>query len=139
MSLRVHADPQDHCTRLGYYADLFLKLDEPEKSGGPEEEHHVGYISTWRLSKEPNQYCHEDSQPWVTEWLETELGGPDDDSRPFKETLRLLYNETGQLRTVNDDSLRSALSDVGSDLVFIEMIWIKYEDEKTRFSVSSHA
>lgn len=139
MTLRVHEDPQDHRTRLGYYADLFLKLDEPEKSGGPEEENHVGYISTWRLSKEPNQYGYENFRPWVEEWLQTELGGPDDDSRPFKETLRLLYDETGQLRTVDDDSLQTALSDeIGSELVFVEMIWIKYKDEKTGFLVSSH-
>lgn len=138
MSLQVHADPQDHRTRLGYYADLFLKLEEPEKNGGPEEEHHVGYISTWRLSKEPNQYSHEELQPWVTEWLQDDLGSLDDDSRPFKETLRLLYDKTGQLRSVDDDSLRSALSDTGSDLVFVEMIWIKYKDEKTGFLVSSH-
>lgn len=137
MSLQVHADPQGHLTRLGYYADLFLALDEPGHDGGPGvEENHVGYISAWRLSKEPNQYAHEEFQPWVTEWLQGELGDPDDDSRPFKETLRLLYDETGQLRAVNDESLRSALDDTGSELVFIEMIWIKYKDEKTGFPVS---
>lgn len=136
MALQVHADPQGHLTRLGYYADLFLKLDEPGHSGGPQEEHHIGFISTWRLSKEPNSYAHEEFQPWVTEWLRGELGGPDDDSRPFKETLRLLYDETGQLRAVNNDSLRSALGDTGSDLVFIEMIWVKYKDETTGFQVS---
>lgn len=137
MSLQVHADPQGHLTRLGYYADLFLGLDGPGQSGGPRrEENHVGYISAWRLSKEPNQYAHEEFQPWVAEWLRSELGGLDDDSRPFKETLRLLYDETGQLRAVNDASLRSALDDTGSELVFIEMIWIKYKDEKTGFGVS---
>ncbi|KAL2282254.1 hypothetical protein FJTKL_11075 [Diaporthe vaccinii] len=137
MSLQVHADPQGHLTRLGYYADLFLALDEPGQDGGPgREENHVGYISAWRLSKEPNQYAHEEFQPWVTEWLQGELGDPDDDSRPFKETLRLLYDETGQLRAVNDESLRSALNDTGSELVFIEMIWIKYKDEKTGFPFS---
>lgn len=139
MALQVHADPQGHLTRLGYYADLFFSLDDPEQElGAPRrEEHHVGYISAWRLSKEPNQYSHEEYQPWVTEWLRSELGDPEDDSRPFKETLRLLYDETGQLRDVNDDSLRSALGDTGSDLVFIEMIWIKYKEETTGFPVSS--
>ncbi|KAG6359511.1 hypothetical protein INS49_013032 [Diaporthe citri] len=136
MSLQVHADPQGHLTRLGYYADLFFGLDEPGQTDEPRrqlEENHVGYISAWRLSKEPNQYAHEEYQPWVTEWLQEELGGPDDDSRPFKETLRLLYDETGQLRDVSDDSLRAALDDTGSELVFIEMIWIKYKDEATGF------
>lgn len=137
MSLQVHADPQGHLTRLGYYADLFLGLDEPGQADAPRrEENHVGYISAWRLSKEPNQYAHEEYQPWVSEWLQGELGDADDDSTPFKETLRMIYDETGQLRRVNDDSIRSALDDTGSELVFIEMMWIKYKDEMTGFSVS---
>ncbi|KKY31309.1 hypothetical protein UCDDA912_g08751 [Diaporthe ampelina] len=137
MSLQVHADPQGHRTRLGYYADLFLTLDEPGQDAGPgQQERHIGYISSWRLSKEPNSYAHEDLQPWVAEWLRGGVGGPEDDSRPFKETLRLLYDESGQVQAEDDDSLRSALGDGGTELISIEMIWIKYKDETTGFPVS---
>lgn len=138
MSLQVHADPQGHRTRLGYYADLFFTRDEQgQNSEAGQEEQHIGYISSWRLSKEPNSYGHEDPQPWVAEWLRGDLGDPQDDSRPFKQTLRLLYNWIGQPQAVDDDSLRSALADTGHELIFIEMIWIKYKDETTGFQVSS--
>ena len=156
MSLEVRADPQGYRTRLGYYADLFLKLDGPGQEGGPEpEECHIGYISSWRLSKQPDQYGHEEFQPWVTEWLHSELGGPDDESRPFKETLRLLYEiknddgqvEAGQVKArkvkagqvrdnMTDDLVRFALDETGSELVLIEMLWIKYKDDTTGFQVS---
>lgn len=142
MALQVHADPQGHRTRLGYYADLFLTLDEPEQDDGQSSnspvqgEHHIGYISTWRLSKEPLQYTHEDVQPWVGDWLRGELGAPDDDSRPFKETMRLLYDESGQVQAITDPSLRASLGAAGSELIVVEMIWIKYQDEATGFQVS---
>lgn len=138
MALQVYADPQGYRTRLGYYADLFLKLDGPGEGGGPgPEEHHIGYISSWRLSKQPKQYGHEDLQPWVTEWLRGDLGDPDDDSRPFKEALRLLYQDTGEVQdSITDDLILTALDDTGSELVFVEMIWIKYQDSTTGFQVS---
>lgn len=138
MALQVYADPQGYRTRLGYYADLYLKLDGPSEDGGPgPEEHHIGYISSWRLSKPPNQYSHEDLQPWITEWLRGDLGGPDDDSRPFKEALRLLYQDTGEVQdNMTDDLIRTALDDTGSEIFFVEMIWIKYQDGTTGFQVS---
>ncbi|POS71705.1 hypothetical protein DHEL01_v209899 [Diaporthe helianthi] len=138
MSLQVYPDPQGYRTRIGYYADLYFKLDEPDQEGGPgQEERHIGFISCWRLSKGPNQYGHEDFQPWVTEWLRGDLGDEDDDSRPFKETLRLLYDETGKLRdNMNDELIRSALDETGSELVIVEMFWIKHKDETTGLQYS---
>lgn len=145
MSLQVYADPQGYRTRLGYYADLFLKLDGPNQEVGPSrdgdhsrQERHIGFISTWRLSKEPSQHGHEDYQPWVAEWLRSALGDKDDDSRPFKETLRLLYDDTGKIReNANDELIRSALDETGHELVFVEMLWIKYEDDTTGLQVSA--
>ncbi|KAG8168366.1 hypothetical protein KVR01_001115 [Diaporthe batatas] len=138
MSLQVHADPQGYRTRVGYYADLFLKLAGPIQEGDySREERHIGFISSWRLSKEPNQYGHENYQPWVTEWLRSELGDKDDDSRPFKETLRLLYDDTGRIRgNINDELIRSALDETGNELVFVEMLWIKYKDDTTGMQYS---
>lgn len=136
MSLHVHADPRDRLTRLGYYADLFLRLDQTVTKNVPLEREHIGYISTWRLSKEPNKYGHENHPPWVTEWLRSELGGPDDDARPFKDTLRLLYDENGQMRPVHAEAFQNDLGVPGSELVFVEMIWIKYRDEVTGYEVS---
>lgn len=145
MSLQVYADSQGYRTRVGYYADLFLKLDAPDPEVAPSqegdhsrEERHIGFISSWRLSKEPNQYAHEDYQPWVMEWLRSDLGDEGDDSRPFKEMLRFLYDDTGKIReNMNDELIRSALDETGSELVFIEMMWIKYRDDATGLQVSA--
>ncbi|KAK2615131.1 hypothetical protein N8I77_001907 [Diaporthe amygdali] len=132
-SLQVHTDPQGKRTRLGYYADLFCKLD-----GDDREEHHIGYITSWRLSKPPRQRQFEGNpQPWVEEWLSGDLGSPDDVSRPFKETLRLLYDETGQWKAVENETFQDALSDTGTELVFIDMIWIRHKNATTGFEYSS--
>jgi hypothetical protein len=152
MSLGIYTDPQGYRTRLGYYADLFFRLDGSGKDGEPDpEEFHIGFISSWRLSKQPYQYGHGKHQPWVMEWLHGDLGDASDDSRPLKKALRLLYHEestdseaggekveAGQVRdNMTDDIVRSALDETGSELVFIEMLWIKYKDDKTGFQVSS--
>ncbi|KAL1874878.1 hypothetical protein Daus18300_003419 [Diaporthe australafricana] len=128
MSLQVHGDPQGNQTRMGYYAEFFLT---PHGLA----ERYIGFISAWRLSKPPGHVTGQVPEPWVQEWLSGGVGGQNDDSRPFKETLRLLYDNTGQLRPtdVNDDNTmaQTRLGDTGNELVFIEMIWIKHRDATT--------
>lgn len=133
ISLQVHGDPQGNKTRLGYYADLFL-------TPPGQAERYVGYISSWRLSKPPRQVTGQTPEPWVQEWLSGDLGAPNDDSRPFKETLRFLYDHAGQLLPMDRDddnrTIQTHLGDAGNELVFIDMIWIKHRDATTGLQVS---
>lgn len=117
MSLQVHEDTLGYHSRLGYYGEIYLTV-----AGQPER--HVGYMSTWRISRLSGE--RPDGSPeWAREWLQPLVDDNDDDLRSALSSV--LSGPDGvpgeQVRDFNRP-VYDLLSDARSDIVFIPMIWI---------------
>lgn len=121
-------------TYLGYYA--YISLRRP----GAQDFEDIGNICTWRLSKPTTHNPNCNPVLWRQEWLSGNAGdikypsGTDS----FAKALRAIYNYNGTVRTRVGQPFRSQFANnaTGNDLVYIQQLYIKMQNEDGTVQVS---